>query len=428
MTLTLLLLVGCHGLPFARDHGSTDSADTGVPQSLCGDGSCVDDVASALIPAGQTFLPVVVAPEPGIALIGVRAQYGTEFYYSAEVAVVSLDDDSILATWTGGGNAIAASKADPGEFAVTGGEFGGVSVIDGYGSGPENVGSAVQNVEDRENLGLFGFAIALTPLETDETTDLAVLDPGSDHEGNGYAPGGIWVFDLPLGAAATPDDASRRLVAAPWYASAMIAWDADGDGIDDLVVDEQGSLASYPSPWTGDLTPADAAVRWTGGSDGAAFLDGVGDLDGDGLADLCFSSYTFPEENRRGTAWIVSGGDAVGGPLADAPLTVTGDVDEMALGTGASAGDLDGDGDPELLIGAAGLGADLGGLVLAFDGTATGALTPADAVGRLHGDFPRDHLGGAVLAVDPDGDGSSDVIACELEAGCFAIPGSALAP
>jgi hypothetical protein len=407
----------------------TTEFDTGAPQSDCSDDRCVDDLAVGLAAVGQASFPAVEVPDPTTLLVGVRGNVGDETWVEAEVAVVSLPSLEIVGTWTGGGEAVATSQAEPELTAVTATNYGAVFVVDG-----ERAGSLVLSdetawrVDGTQDDGLFGGAVLLSDLDGDGSIELSILDRGADYGPDRLTSGGVWSYDLPLTSNRTDQDPDRRLTGDPPYGVAMVAWDADADGIVDVVIDEYAQLGLFLGPWTTDRNADDASAHWARDDTNGAILNPLDDLDGDGDAELAVSSHTFPEPDRFGAAWLLPGGDTAGGELAAAAVSISGDVARMALGTDVSAGDLDGDGTPELLVGAAGLGARLGGLLLAFDVPVSGALTPDDAIAFAHGDFPGDSLGWAVQAVDPDDDGTSDVVACEREAGCFLVPGALLAP
>jgi hypothetical protein len=310
-----------------------------------------------------------------------------------------------------------------GAWAASGGDdHGAVFVLDGVPDGVVDVNDS-PSVWGDSPIALFGVDLALAELGGDGL-ELAILDPGRDYGDGRRVDGGIYVYPLPLAGRSGKADAARRLASPPWYGNQLVAWEADGDGVLDLVVDENGVLALYAGPWTADRVPDDATARWTAVGNGSA-LEDVGDLDGDGLAELAFGAHTEPEPDRYGAVWLLPGG-ATGGGAVDGLDRITGDFPKMALGTDVDAGDLDGDGVPELLVGAAGLGPETGGRVLAF--APGGVQAASDAVGFVHGDGAWDGLGWAVLAVDPDGDGVSDVISCEDDAAaaiCWRVPGAA---
>lgn len=126
--------------------------------------------------------------------------------------------------------------------------------------------------------------------------------------------------------------------------------DIDGDGVDELVVGarhagvtEAGQVSVFSGTSGDRLWVADAGP--TGVDLGYFFVAGVGDVDGDGTPDVYggdFNDSTFGAGTGR--AYVFSGEDghkvweAVGGPGA-------------GLGPGREAGDVDGDGLPDLILG-----------------------------------------------------------------------------
>ena len=206
---------------------------------------------------------------------------------------------------------------------------------------------------------------------------------------------------------ATPGTETGRVIAS--------GQDLDGDGISDLLITSgddstggpaAGAVLVVLSPIKGDASLADAdGVLYGGGAyayAGEAIT--LGDLDGDGLADVIV-----------GAAGAVGGGgevDVVSGPalgersLNDADAVVEGEDDE-GLGSALAASDVDGDGAAELLVGAS-EARDLGrssGTAYLFYGPLSGTLQSADAPLRLVGEARRDAAGSGVGFADLLGDG-----------------------
>jgi hypothetical protein len=244
----------------------------------------------------------------------------------------------------------------------------------------------------------------------DGYADLVVGAPGAQAEEIGrvfvYAgsPAG-WHPD-PTVALAGPD------VVGAAYGAALAIGDFDGDGRADLAVaapgqdDFTGRVYVYKGgahglavePWR--VLAGEAA----GGHFGAAIC-AAGDLNGDGFADLVVGAPGL----AGGRAYVFAGSSD--GPAAHATLSYFGDAEGQGrFGAAlAGAGDVNGDREGELLVGAPD-GAQLAGQVSIFAGAAE-RLSPvpllvlAGTVGKLEA------FGSQVAGVgDLNGDGFADVV------------------
>jgi hypothetical protein len=139
-------------------------------------------------------------------------------------------------------------------------------------------------------------------------------------------------------------------------------------------------------------------------------VSGVGDLNGDGYADVVVGARgSDADQYEAGRAYVFWGGAT---PNATPDVILSGGVSMGALGTSVSgAGDVNGDNAPDVIVGAreiASTSPPLPGSAYVYFGGATMDGIP-DA--SFHGEAPADGFGVAVAPLgDVRGDGFADVI------------------
>ena len=254
------------------------------------------------------------------------------------------------------------------------------------------------------------------------------------------------------------------------------AGDVDSDGKDDLIVNDllvsASSLAAEDDAYT---TPGDRVLRLSAASagrdNGIWRLEGsrldwgvfsLADLDSDGRRDLLIGSplrlSEFETDTRADAVYVASGADWQTADALDG--TDDGDIslDELAKQSGSwkiesetdiamgasigAAGDVNGDGHPDLMIGAPGMpfgtNPDSGGVILlsgaamdsldASDGSSDGAIMISQAsqegAWKLGGkDFDIGEIVSA--AGDTDGDGLDDILV-NAASGAYLVTGASI--
>jgi hypothetical protein len=241
--------------------------------------------------------------------------------------------------------------------------------------------------------------------------------------------GGVWLFEGPLSG----DYTTRDAVA--WMEGSSAAYlgydvsgagDVDGDGYGDLVIGEpyrsysttySGVAWFFYGPVSGELTE-DSADAWIAGPNTSSFMgvgvSSAGDLDGDGMDELLVGA---PLETSGGVlvgaVYAFSGLIRGSVSVSDADLTVYGVSDTSQFGfTARSAGDTDGDGSVDILVGAntdGTAGYQAGGAHL-FTGPLSGTLSTADAAASFYAEAAGDFAGEDIAGdFDLNADGRADI-------------------
>jgi len=298
---------------------------------------------------------------------------------------------------------------------------GAAFLFQGSASGPSTV--ATWMAEGDEVWATFGRAVAgAGDLNCDGFADVAVGAPYYDHAATDS--GAAFVFyGSPTGLPSSADWQGGESQAESWFGDQLAgAGDANGDGCSDLLVgapyyDGAHADTGRAALYLGSATGLGSAPDWTveslqGGANLGYSVDGAGDVNGDGLADVIVG---VPSEangqSEEGRAHLYAGSST---GLEPAPAWI-GEVDLSGVFFGISVaglGDVDGDGWADVAVGALEVsdGEDDEGAVYVFTGSASGlAASPSWS------DSPDD--AGAMLGLpvagpgDVNGDGYADLLA-----------------
>ena len=262
------------------------------------------------------------------------------------------------------------------------------------------------------------------PLATPDGTEICNdwIDNDCDNTDNGCAMSGI--LQASLADAHLIGEVSGDLAG---YAVGA-AGDVNGDGIGDVMVgayeadgavSNEGVTYLLLGPVAGDvdLSTADARLEGESSSDRSGVAVTSGDFDGDGYGDVVTGAYVNGEGGASaGAAYIVYGPATGTIPLTTADARLIGEEAGDYAGVSMAAGDVDGDGFDDLLVGARRNeegGADAGAAYLLY-GPIYGDVDLSNADAKLVGDNSLDNLGRdrcLALGGDLDGDGLGEIVA-----------------
>jgi len=241
--------------------------------------------------------------------------------------------------------------------------------------------------------------------------------------GVGAQDGAVFLLEAPLSSARVEELTCGQVDGqdAEEAGSALaLPGDLDGDGLLDLAIGapqasgelrRQGRIALLTAT-CGESTSLDEArsILWgeAAGDEAGAVLAGAGDTDGDGLVELLVGVPGARGPDRyAGSAYLLAAPEAGASNLSDALAILRGSAAGDQAGHAlAAAGDVDGDGYDDILVGAPGEGSagERAGAAYLLTGPLWGEQELSTAWLTVFGDSPGDQAGSAVAAgFDLDG-------------------------
>ena len=259
----------------------------------------------------------------------------------------------------------------------------------------------------------FGLSVSgCGDLNGDGNSDFIVGAPNNDQ--NGTSSGRAYVYFNSMSGTDIEDLTIIGEAAANYFGHSISkAGDVNGDGYGDIIIGAFGHNTNQGRAYIffgGSPMNNTADLTITGISIGDAFghsVSSAGDVNGDGFSDVIVSAYGYNSYSYQGRAYIYYGGSSMNS-TADVILTGAAAGDNFGYGI-SSAGDLNGDGYSDVIVGAYGYnaGSDLGRAYIFFGGSPMN--NTADVT--LNGFTAGDQFGFSVSSADDvNGDGYSDVI------------------
>jgi len=283
-------------------------------------------------------------------------------------------------------------------------------------------GSPAWTAESQQAGAEFGFSVGTAgDVNGDGYSDIIVgarrYDNGEPEEGRAYV-----YLGSASGLAASPAwTAEGQQVGALFGISAGSAGDVNGDGYSDVVVGAFAYDGSFTDEgqalvYLGSAAGLAGSPAWTtNGGQVIAYLGrsvgGAGDVNGDGYSDIIVGAYGFDNDQiNEGRTFVYLG--SASGLASSAAWTAEGDQSDASHGSAVcSAGDVNGDGYSDVIVGAIGYsnGQTAEGRARVFLGSASGLA--GSSAWSSEGDQLSALFGfSACGAGDVNGDGYSDIV------------------
>ena len=180
--------------------------------------------------------------------------------------------------------------------------------------------------------------------------------------------------------------------------------DVNGDSFSDVVVGAPGLNQVQVFDGSGSGLPSSPSATLSGTGGFGASLASAGDVNGDGYADLIVGAPNFISETQSGEVQGFLGSNS--GLSTTASWTIYGSSNDHLGFAVAGGGDVDGDGYSDVVVGRPGSGSTDGGADI-YLGSSTGL--PA-AASMTSGGFGSSSYGSSLAMTDFNADGFSDVI------------------
>ena len=282
---------------------------------------------------------------------------------------------------------------------------GRVYIFYNDGSIPTTAATADVTLTGQATGDSFGYALAVGDFNVDGKSDLAVGAYGySSQRGRIY----IYTFN--------DNVVTGTGVAQSRFGSSLIASDFNADGKIDLAVGSfgystqtgrvyifynQGGGSTVATASSADITITGEA---TSNYFGASLA--VADLDNTGTLDLVVGAYGY--STSTGRAYIFYNDGSIPTTAATADVTITGNATSDLFGYSLAVGDLNADGEVDLVVGAYGYSTNTGRAYIFYnDGSIPTAASSADVT--ITGNATSDFFGYSLITGDLNADGEVDL-------------------